>query len=132
MSKADEIWTTKDGKKIKVKDMTTEHIKNTIKCIEDGRIHFTINLGWAEDNDYQIIDEDVWTRDNWIKIFKEELENRLEDNTEEIEELKRTENVYDITLECYHDIEKKISNDELADKINEIIRYIKRKDKSND
>lgn len=56
----------------------------------------------------------------------------LEDNTEEIEELKRTENVYDITLECYHDIEKKISNDELADKINEIIRYIKRKDKSND
>ena len=56
----------------------------------------------------------------------------VEDNTEEIEELKRTENVYDITLECYHDIEKKISNDELADKINEIIRYIKRKDKSND
>lgn len=31
----------------------------------------------------------------------------LEDNTEEIEELKRTENVYDITLKCYHDIEKK-------------------------
>ena len=56
----------------------------------------------------------------------------LEDNTEEIEELKRTENVYDMTLECYHDIEKKISNDELADKINEIIRYIKRKDKNND
>ncbi|MEE1142875.1 MAG: hypothetical protein U0L22_04500 [Bacteroidales bacterium] len=56
----------------------------------------------------------------------------LEDNTEEIEELKRTENVYDMTLECYHDIEKEISNDELADKINEIIRYIKRKDKSND
>ena len=56
----------------------------------------------------------------------------LEDNTEEIEELKRTENVYDMTLECYHDIEKTISNDELADKINEIIRYIKRKDKNND
>ena len=56
----------------------------------------------------------------------------LEDNTEDIEELKRTENVYDMTLECYHDIEKKISNDELADKINEIIRYIKRKDKNND
>lgn len=56
----------------------------------------------------------------------------LEDNTEEIEELKRTENVYDMTLECYHNIEKKISNDELADKINEIIRYIKRKDKNND
>lgn len=53
----------------------------------------------------------------------------LENNTEEIEELKRTQNVYDMTLECYHDIEKEISNDELADKINEIIRYIKRKDK---
>lgn len=61
---------------------------------------------------------------DWVEI--------LEDNTEEIEELKRTQNVYDMTLECYHDIEKKISNDELADKINEIIRYIKRKDKNND
>lgn len=61
---------------------------------------------------------------DWVEI--------LEDNIEEIEELKRTENVYDMTLECYHDIEKKISNDELADKINEIIRYIKRKDKNND
>ena len=48
----------------------------------------------------------------------------LEDNTEEIEELKRTENVYDMTLECYHDIEKKISNDELADKINELVKAV--------
>lgn len=66
---------------------------------------------------------------SWLFNSKIEI---LEDNTEEIEELKRTENVYDMTLECYHDIEKKISNDELADKINEIIRYIKRKDKNND
>lgn len=58
--------------------------------------------------------------------------DEIKEKLEEIEELKRTENVYDITLECYHDIEKKISNDELADKINEIIRYIKRKDKNND
>ena len=28
------------AKKIKVKDMTTEHICNCIKCIEEGRIVF--------------------------------------------------------------------------------------------
>ena len=43
---------------------------------------------------------------------------------EEIEELKRTENVYDMTLECYHDIEKTISNDKLVNKINELVRAV--------
>ncbi len=66
----------------------------------------------------------------FLDMIAEVLDDSVEDNTEEIEELKRTQNVYDMTLECYHDIEKEISNDELADKINEIIRYIKRKDKN--
>lgn len=49
---------------------------------------------------------------DWVEI--------LEDNTEDIEELKRTENVYDMTLKCYHDIEKKISNDELVRAVNKL------------
>ncbi len=72
------IWTTQYGTKINVKDMTTKHILNTLKCIEDGRIQFIINMGWATDNDYQEFDEDVERRDHWIKIFEEELERRKE------------------------------------------------------
>lgn len=72
------IWTTQNGTKINVKDMTTKHILNTLKCIEDGRIQFIINMGWATDNDYQEFDEDVELRDHWIKIFEEELERRKE------------------------------------------------------
>lgn len=70
------IWITQNGNEIKVKDMTTTHILNTLKCIEEGRIQFTINLGWAEDNDYQIIDEDDISKERWIKIFNDELERR--------------------------------------------------------
>ena len=72
------IWTTQNGTKINVKDMTTKQILNTLKCIEDGRIQFIINMGWATDNDYQEFDEDVERRDHWIKIFEEELERRKE------------------------------------------------------
>lgn len=72
------IWTTQNGTKIKVKDMTTQHIKNCIRCIEEGRINFIINMGWAEDNDYQMYDEDTEKKEKWIKIFKDELERRNE------------------------------------------------------
>lgn len=73
-----EIWTTKNGEKIKVSDMTTQHIQNTIRCLEDGKIVFLINLGWLEDNDCQVIDEDDLEKVNWIKRFKEELIKRGE------------------------------------------------------
>lgn len=31
-------WTTKDGTKIKIEDMETSHIKNSIKCLQEGRV----------------------------------------------------------------------------------------------
>ena len=74
----EEVWTTKEGKQIAVKDMTTQHIKNTIKAIEEGRICFTINLGWFDDNDFQVIDEDVERKERWLNIFYNELETRKE------------------------------------------------------
>ena len=72
----EEIWTTRNGNKIKVKDMTTQHIRNCIKCIGNGRIDFVINMGWAEDNDYQEFDEDTEEKERWINIFESELERR--------------------------------------------------------
>lgn len=74
----EEIWTTKDYKQIKVKDMTTKHIQNTIRAIEENRILFKINLGWFEDNDFQIIDEDTERKEHWLDIFYKELESRKE------------------------------------------------------
>lgn len=70
------VWKTKNGNKIKVKNMTTSHILNTLKCIEDGRIKFIINMGWAQDNDYQEFDENTEEKERWIKIFNDELERR--------------------------------------------------------
>lgn len=72
------IWTTQNGTRINVKDMTTQHILNTLKCIEEGRIQFIINMGWAQDNDYQEYDENIGEKERWIKIFEEELERRKE------------------------------------------------------
>lgn len=74
------IWTTQNGNKIKVKDMTSTHILNCIRCIEDGRINFIINMGWAEDNDYQMFDENTQEKERWIAIFKNELRRRHYEN----------------------------------------------------
>lgn len=70
------IWKTKEGKSIKVKDMTTQHIINTLNAIEDGKIQFVINMGWAQDNDYIEYDENTGEKERWIKVFKEELKRR--------------------------------------------------------
>ena len=72
----EEIWTTRNGNKIKVKDMTTSHIINTLRCIEENRIQFIINLGWFEDNDFEQITEDTEAKNKWINIFESELERR--------------------------------------------------------
>ena len=69
-------WKTKEGKSIKVKDMTTQHIINTLNAIEDGKIQFVINMGWAQDNDYIEYDENTGEKERWIKVFKEELKRR--------------------------------------------------------
>ena len=53
------IWTTKDGTRIAVKDMTTSHIRNTIHFLEE-RNAFDMLLPW-------------------ICAFKKELERRGEE-----------------------------------------------------
>ena len=76
MTNAYKKWTTRNGEKIAVKDMTTQHIKNTINCLESGRITWYVNGGWAEDNDYQEIIEIDSIKYNWLEVFKKELKRR--------------------------------------------------------
>ena len=71
------IWTTQNGTKINVKDMTTQHILNTLKCIENRKILFVVRR-YEEDNDFETFDENIRVKERWIKIFKEELEKRKE------------------------------------------------------
>lgn len=72
-------WCTKNGEKILIKDMTTQHIKNCIKAIQEDRIQVgeTIQLGYTLDGDgdgmiYDFID---YSKD-YIQAFNEELKRR--------------------------------------------------------
>ena len=86
-----------------------------------------INYGYTDENncDRWLID------DKWeiAQCLNDEVEI-LEDNTEEIEELPTYREI-----EEFSELDKKCINQnakDFFDKINEIIRYIKRKDKNND
>lgn len=54
------IWQTSSGEKISVKDMTKDHINNTIKAFISGKIS-EVYFGGKE---------------VWLKIFKKELKSR--------------------------------------------------------
>ena len=73
------MWKTKNGEDISIKDMTTQHIKNCIKAIEEERIQIgeTIDLGYTGDGcgDGIIYDFIDYSKD-YIQAFKEELKNR--------------------------------------------------------
>ena len=56
----------------------------------------------------------------------------LEDNTEEIEELEKEQEAIANPKTMLQEIRFYYDSNKMGDKINEIIRYIKRKDKSND
>ncbi len=75
-------WTTKNGDKIEIKDMTTQHIKNCIKAIKEERIVIGINIdiGYTGDGDGDgIIYEWLDDGDNYIRAFEEELKRRNRD-----------------------------------------------------
>ena len=56
----------------------------------------------------------------------------LEDNTEEIEELEKEQEAIANPKTMLQEIRFYYDSNKMGDKINEIIRYIKRKDKNND
>lgn len=80
--KLNNVWTTKDGQKIKVSDMTTQHIKNVLKCIEEERINFgeMVDIGYTADGEgdgriYEYI-ADTDKEKYWIDTFNKELKRR--------------------------------------------------------
>lgn len=73
---SDKVWITRSREKIKVKEMSTQHIINTIKAIEEEKIVFVVNCGYAQGNDYIEYEENIEGKEHWIKIFKNELKKR--------------------------------------------------------
>ena len=74
-------WETKDGNKILIKDMTTNHIKNCIKALEEGKITVgkSLDIGYTLDGDGDgIIYDFIDCSQYYIKAFKEELTRRNE------------------------------------------------------
>lgn len=72
-------WTMKNGKKIDIKNMTVEHIKNCIKAIEEKKIRVVqvVDLGYTGDGAgdgviYDYIDKSGL----YIEEFKKELKKR--------------------------------------------------------
>jgi hypothetical protein len=57
------VWITADKRHLPVKDMTTDHIKNVIRCL-NGKGEMTIPRGY------------LGGKVKWIKIFRQELKSR--------------------------------------------------------
>jgi len=57
------VWTTKDGGSIKVSDMTSSHIKNSIRLCRKKSLTSTFTC-----------DSEKW--DEWIEVFEDELSER--------------------------------------------------------
>lgn len=60
-----EYWTQRDGSSIKVSEMSSNHIRNTIKVCEMAKLRETFSC-----------EVDKW--DEWIELFEFELSNRNE------------------------------------------------------
>lgn len=74
-----DMWETKNGEKIHIKDMTTEHIKNCIKAIQEDRIQVgkSINIGYTGDGDGDCAIYEWYDMGNdYIQAFEEELKRR--------------------------------------------------------
>ena len=78
---------------------------------------------------YEWFTKDVEVDD--VKCLNDYVEI-LEDNTEEIEELEKEQEAIANPKTMLQEIRFYYDSNKMGDKINEIIRYIKRKDKNND
>ncbi len=81
-----QIWKTKDGRRVEVKEMTDLHVVQTIRAIEQGRVFPKVHCGGnaysldeacrAEiDNDEANIVQDS-LREKWLTVFKAEAIRR--------------------------------------------------------
>lgn len=112
----DEPWIDRHSEPHNLKDMTTEYIKNIIKAIEEDRIIFSINLGYFEDNDFEVIEEATDKKEYWLNRFKNELKRR-ENMINQITELKNI-----VSLDGTY--EQQPNTEQIINKINEVIKTI--------
>ena len=72
-----QVWETKDGRKLKIKDMATSHIKHCINILE--RAHNYASSSPICDIDDGMINgmvDSYFVAEGYIEAFKTELEKR--------------------------------------------------------
>lgn len=72
-------WTMKNGEKIEIGEMTTQHILNSIRAIEENRIKIgqVVDLGYTGDGAGDGIMYDYIDKSGiYIEEFKKELKKR--------------------------------------------------------
>ena len=126
------------NKKIKGSELIKKIENNDLEMI-GRKIKFTSTLV-LESKVVEVIKEDtgLYLRDIKTKemlsigwLINSEIEI-LEDNTEEIEELEKEQEAIANPKTMMQEIRFYYDSNKMGDKINEIIRYIKRKEKNND
>lgn len=70
-------WETKDHKKIKISDMETSHIKNTINYLKKHKDFYDECGGWDQESFYY--DDNSWLVNDKIEELEYEL-NKRSDN----------------------------------------------------
>ena len=68
-------WTTKSGHKLKITEMTSDHIRNAIKYLENKGT-YTVDLGGVDITEIGRYEED-WTERPIYKALYNELERRV-------------------------------------------------------
>lgn len=68
-------WTTKEGKRIEIQDMTDDHIRNCIKMLDREGTYVTGVSGVDASDMY--CEEEPWCEHPTYKALKEELMNRV-------------------------------------------------------
>lgn len=71
-----DYWETKDHKKLKISDMETSHIENTIKFLEKHTDFYDEFYGIANDWDSYDYEDNSHLVDKKIKELQEELDRR--------------------------------------------------------
>ena len=75
-------WETKDHRKIKIKDMETSHIENTIKYLKKNKDFYDEGGGYTRDIDSWWYEDNSHLVDKKIEELEYELNKRLKENGE--------------------------------------------------
>lgn len=77
------IWTTRDGRRLKVSEMTKEHLENAIRFLSRNLPLLREIVAWRfsigeRGYDFHRSNRNLERTNEWIQAFREELESRGE------------------------------------------------------